>query len=157
MIYQKLKFVFLIQCLCYSILYSQEIIGSGLYEDDLISYLKANYKTNYTLGYTKARDTLYLNIDRINGQVNAIYTNYTVDLPNNGVDPSTFLYENGINCEHIWPQSMYDGDEPLKSDMHALRPAKDNVNSARGNKPYNDILDNQTITWYWQNSQTNNE
>tara|TARA_B100001971_G_C17892547_1_gene383789 strand:+ start:27 stop:617 length:591 start_codon:yes stop_codon:yes gene_type:complete len=40
--------------------------------------------------------------------------------------------------------------------MHALRPCKDNVNSARGNKPFNEVVDTQTITWYWQDSQTSN-
>ena len=40
--------------------------------------------------------------------------------------------------------------------MHALRPCKDNVNSARNNKPFNEITDAQTITWYWQDSQSSN-
>ena len=105
-----------------SLPFGQDVIGEGLYEDELIDFLQGNYKTSTTLGYTDARDTLYLNIDRIDGQVKGIYTNYTVDLPNTGVDPSTHLYENGINCENIWPQSLYEGGEPLKSDMHALRP-----------------------------------
>ena len=133
---------------------SQDVIGEGLYEDELIDFLRENYKTSTTLGYTDARDTMYLRIDRIDGQVKGVYTNYAVDLPATGVDPSTHLYENGINCEHVWPRSMYEGEEPLKSDMHALRPCKDNVNSARGNKPFNEISDSQTITWYWQDGQT---
>ena len=99
---------------------------------------------------------MYLNIDRIDGQVKGVYTNYVVDLPATGVDPSTHLYENGINCEHVWPRSMYEGEEPTKSDMHALRPCKDNVNSARGNKRYSEVPDEQTTTWYWQDSQTSN-
>ena len=135
---------------------SQDVIGEGLYEDELIDFLRENYKTSTTLGYTDARDTMYLRIDRIDGQVKGVYTNYAVDLPDAGVDPSTHLYENGMNCEHVWPQSLYEVGEPLKSDMHALRPCKDNVNSARGNKPFNEISDSQTITWYWQDSQTSN-
>ena len=136
---------------------SQDVIGEGLYEDELIDFLRENYKTSTTLGYTHARDTMYLRIDRIDGQVKGVYTNYAVDLPDTpGVDPSTHLYENGMNCEHVWPQSLYEGGEPIKSDMHALRPCKDNVNSARGNKPFNEISDSQTITWYWQDSQTSN-
>ena len=133
---------------------SQDVIGEGLYEDELIDFLRENYKTSTTLGYTDARDTMYLRIDRINGQVKGVYTNYAVDLPDTGVDPSTHLYENGINCEHVWPQSLYEGGEPIKSDMHALRPCKDNVNSARNNKPFNEVVDAETITWYWQDSQT---
>ena len=139
-----------------SISFGQYVIGDGLYEDELIDFLQENYKTSTTLGYTDARDTMYLRIDRIDGQVKGIYTNYAVDLPETGVDPSTHLYENGMNCEHIWPRSMYEGEEPLKSDMHALRPCKDNVNSARGNKPFNEAVDTETIMWYWLNSQTSN-
>ena len=105
-----------------SIPFAQDIIGSELFEDELIDFLRENYKTTSTLGYTNARDTLYLRIDRIDGQVKGVYTNYAVDLPETGVDPSTHLYENGINCEHVWPSSMYGGQEPLISDMHALRP-----------------------------------
>ena len=142
--------------LIWSFPFGQDAIGDGLYGDELISFLQENYKTSTTLGYTNARDSLYLRIDRIDGQVKGVYTNYAVDLPNTGVDPSTHLYENGINCEHIWPRSMYEGEEPTKSDMHALRPCKDNVNSARGNKPYSEVPDEQTTTWYWQDSQTSN-
>ena len=54
-----------------------------------------------------------------------------------------------MNCEHLWPQSLYEGSSPMKSDMHALRPCKDNVNSSRGNKPYNEINDFLTDTWFW--------
>ena len=136
--------------------FGQDLIGDGLYEDELIDFLQENYKTSTTLGYNHARDTMYLRIDRIDGQVKGVYTNYTVDLPDTGVDPSTHLYENGMNCEHVWPQSLYEGGEPTKSDMHALRPCKDNVNSARGNKPYSEVPDEQTTTWYWQDSQTSN-
>ena len=139
-----------------SVSLGQDVIGDGLYGDELLDFLRENYKTSSTLGYTDARDTMYLRIDRIDGQVKGVYTNYAVDLPDTGVDPSTHLYENGINCEHVWPRSMYEGEEPLKSDMHALRPCKDNVNSARGNKPFNEVIDEQTTTWYWQDNQTSN-
>ena len=134
-----------------SLPFGQDVIGDGLYEEELINFLRANYKTSTTLGYTAARDTMYLRIDRIDGQVKGIYTNYAVDLPDTGVDPSTHLYENGMNCEHVWPQSLYEGDEPIKSDMHALRPCKDNVNSSRGNKPFGENSDSQTDTWFWMN------
>jgi len=137
-------------------LIGQDIIGEGLYEEELIDFLRSNYKTSTTLGYTAARDSLYLRVDRIDNMVKGVYTNYAVELPATGVDPSTYLYENGINCEHVWPQSLYEGSEPTKSDMHILRPCKDNVNSARANKPFNEINDVQVTTWYWLDSQTSN-
>ncbi len=133
-----------------SLPFGQDVIGEGLYEDELIDFLQGNYKTSTTLGYTDARDVMYLEIDREDdGSVYGIYTNYSVFLPESGVDPSTHLYENGMNCEHIWPQSMYEGSDPMKSDMHHLRPSKENVNSSRGNKPFGDNPDSQTDTWYW--------
>ena len=134
-----------------SIALAQDVIGEGLYSSELISFLRTNYKTNSTLGYTACRDTLYLKVDRIEGQVKGVYTNYAVSLPDNGIDPSSHLYENGIDCEHLWPQSMYQGSDPMKSDMHHLRPCKSNVNSSRGNKPYGENLDSNTDTWFWLN------
>ncbi|MBC8310692.1 MAG: endonuclease [Candidatus Marinimicrobia bacterium] len=136
-------------------LWSQENIAEGLSGDALVDYLRTNYKTSSTLGYNAARDELYANVDRVSGQVKGIYTNYAVTLPD-GVDPSTYLYENGMNCEHVWPQSLYSGSEPMKSDMHHLRPCKDNVNSSRGNKPFGEILDSQTDHWYWQSQNSSN-
>ena len=137
-------------------LFSHEVIGEVLNGEDLINYLQNNYTTNSVLSYNNARDILYSEIDKqSNGNVYCIYTNYSTYLPTN-VDPSTHLYENGMDCEHVWPQSMYEGSSPMKSDMHHLRPCKSNVNSSRGNKPFNNINDYNTDTWFWLTYQTNN-
>ena len=37
----------------------------------------------------------------------------------------------------------------MKSDMHHIRPAKQNINSSRGNNPFGEINDPQTNHWYW--------
>ena len=135
-------------------IHAQDVIGEGLTGGQLFNFLVDNYKTSTVLGYDTARDTMYLRIDRHGGEVECIYTEYAMTLPD-GVDPSSYLYNNGsgIDCEHVWPQSMYDEDgvqgNPMKSDMHHLRPSKSNVNSSRGNKPYNEIADQYTNTWYW--------
>jgi len=128
--------------------FSQDIIGEGLLGDDLIDFLIDNYKTSSVLSYNNARDVLYGEVDKINGEVKAVYTNYAVTLPG-GVDPSTHLYENGIDCEHVWPQSMGASQSPMKSDMHHLRPCKTNVNSSRGNSPFGEVNTSQTNHWYW--------
>ena len=88
-------------------LIGQDIIGEGLYEEELIDFLRSNYKTSTTLGYTAARDSLYLRVDRIDNMVKGVYTNYAVELPATGVDPSTYLYENGINCEHVCSSHVF--------------------------------------------------
>ena len=134
--------------------FPQEIIGEGLNGQELIDYVIDNYKTSNVLSYNGARDAMYGYIDNDNGTVQCIYTEYAVDnVPNN--NPRPYVYENGIDCEHLWPQSMYEGTQPMKSDIHHLRPSKSNVNSSRGNKPYNESPDNQTQTWYWLEYQLN--
>ncbi|MBT6870145.1 MAG: hypothetical protein HOA66_01680, partial [Candidatus Marinimicrobia bacterium] len=75
-------------------IWSQENIAEGMTGDDLLDYLRLNYKTSSTLGYDHARDTLYLQIERTNGEVKGVYTHYTAPLPD-GIDPSGYLYVNG--------------------------------------------------------------
>jgi endonuclease I len=92
--------------------------------------------------------TLYAIIDlKAGNQLTGVYSGYTITLDLTQ-DPSTNAYEQGINCEHTFPQSMGAGDEPQKSDMHHLFPCKSNVNSSRGNDPYAEILDEDTEKWY---------
>ncbi len=152
MVYKIKKIIFI---LFFSVGFSQEIIGEGLQGQELIQYLINNYKTSNVLSYNGARDAMYGYIDNENGSVQCIYTEYTVDnVPSD--NPRAYLYENGIDCEHLFPQSMYEGTSPMKSDIHHLRPCKSNVNSSRGNKPYNESNDNQTQTWYWLEYQQSN-
>ena len=149
----KIKKIIII--LFFSVGFSQEIIGEGLQGQELIQYLINNYKTSNVLSYNDARDAMYGYIDNENGSVQCIYTEYTVDnVPSD--NPRAYLYDNGIDCEHLFPQSMYEGTSPMKSDIHHLRPCKSNVNSSRGNKPYNESNDNQTQTWYWLEYQQSN-
>jgi len=141
--------------LLYSCVLTQETIGENLFLDSLIDYVQDNYTTSNVQSYANARDILYSEIDIDNGYVYGIYSNYSVWL-NPNEDPSTHLYENGMDCEHLWPQSLYEGSSPMKSDMHHLRPCKSNVNSSRGNKPFNEIIDYQTDTWFWLNYASSN-
>ena len=139
--------------LFYSLSFSQDTIGENLYLNNLIEFIQDNYTTTDVLSYNGARDVLYGYIDNNNGSVSCIYTNYTVNnIPTN--DPRPVVYNGGIDCEHVWPQSLYSGTSPMKSDLHHLRPAKSNINSSRGNKPYNEIADFETDNWYWLNYST---
>ena len=58
-----------------SFLFNQEVIGEGLYTNELIYYLNQNYKTNSVLSYGNARDILYSEVDNNNGNVYAIAPN----------------------------------------------------------------------------------
>ncbi len=139
---------YIIVFLTSSLLLGRETIGSGLYEDELIGYLRENYKTSSTLSYNDARDVMYSDYDNHDGVVYGVYTNFSVNnVPDN--DPRPTVHDGGLNCEHVWPQSMYEGTYPMKSDLHHLRPSKDNVNSSRSNKPFGESPDSQTNTWFW--------
>lgn len=147
---KKNKFVFILLCclLFGKIAFSQTIIGEGMSGEELKNYVIENYKTTNTLGYDIARDTLYAKIDLKEGnKLIAIYSGYEIILDLTQ-DPSSYAYQNGINCEHSWPQSMGASSEPQKSDMHSLYPCKTNVNSSRGNDPFGEIPDIDADIWY---------
>ncbi len=138
----------LILLLTLSLIYSQPYIGEGLTGTGLMQFLQDNYTPASTLGYTHARDTMYAVIDIQEGnQLSCIYSGYTITLDPT-MDPSTDAYNQGINCEHTFPQSMGAGSEPQKSNMHHLFPCKSNVNSSRGNDPFAEIQDELTSKWY---------
>ena len=65
-------------------------------------------------------------------------TNNVILIYSRRSDPKTsFNISGGWNREHLWPDSYgIDGHVPMYSDLHNLRPADINVNSARGNKFY---------------------
>jgi hypothetical protein len=137
-----------------SVLFSQEEIAPNLHSNELLEYIQNNYTTSSVQSYDNARDILYGTIDNVNGSVYCVYSNFSVQL--NGSDPSSFLYENGMNCEHLWPQSLGAGSGNAQKDMHHLRPCKSNINSTRGNKVFQDINDSLTETWFWLSYSTNN-
>jgi len=131
-----------------------DVIAEDLSGTELFDYIVDNYKTSSTLGYTNCRDVMYSEIDIQPGNIlEGIYTGFSIVL-NLENDPSTDAYNQGINCEHSWPQSQGAGEEPQRSDMHHLFPCKDNVNSSRGNSPFTEINDFEVTQWYLLSDQT---
>ncbi|GAB5520320.1 MAG: hypothetical protein RhofKO_25710 [Rhodothermales bacterium] len=134
-----------------------------LFGSELKAALGATYAPDQTLGYTDGRDTLYARVSSASGSllgnpgsriVRGLYTTYAgfLDLRE---DPSTQLFNIGINAEHVWPQSLGAADEPQRSDMHILYPARANVNSARGNMPYGYVADSEAQAWFLAARTTN--
>ena len=126
---------------------AQTVLYPGLQGDALLDAVRADYTPTRTLGYSLARDRLYQYEQDADGALCGVYSGYCVQLTP-GEDPSTDAFSKGINAEHTWPQSFGAGDEPGRSDMHNLFPARENVNTARGNDPFGEIPDDQTRTWY---------
>jgi len=123
---------------------------------EFLTCLQTNYTPSQTLGYAPARDVLYsaVDVDLSNNELKGVYSGFTILMDySTDPDPSVHAFNMGINAEHIFPQSMGAGDEPARSDMFNLFPSRIEVNSARGNCPFNEILDSDTETWFYTNMQ----
>lgn len=101
-------------------------------EQALKSALSTKLGQNYnSLGYTTARDNMYGNIDNYGGDVTCVYTGRTATFNTRaGANSKNF------NCEHTFPQGMFNSNEPMRSDIHHLFPTDVSANSQRGNDPF---------------------
>ena len=125
---------------------STEIIFPGQTGSTLYEAVSAAYQPTNLKGYDEARSYMYSQIDIENGnEVTCVYTDFTVTLP---TLTSTGAFNEGINTEHVFPQSK--GAFSVPGDLHNLRPTLINVNSDRSSCPFNDIPDNVTSKWYYQ-------
>ena len=149
----RLSFIlFTITCFIYPTnLFGQtDAIGSNLVDASLISFLKTNYYPSSPKNYNTARDSMFISIDvDASDSVRGVYTGLKVKADGSRTPANGSL---SLNTEHSWPQSFYDGGEPMKSDIHHLYPVWSSVNSSRGNHPFAEIADNLTSSWwYWEN------
>ncbi|GAB1545062.1 hypothetical protein NUACC21_77380 [Scytonema sp. NUACC21] len=123
------------------------VLLSELSESALIEELAQEYQPSQKLSYDPARDQMFGVIDNQAGIVTDIYAGFPIRLTGSG-DPSQEADTLGQNTEHVWPQSKGADRGNARSDLHHLFPARKNINSARGNKPFNDIADTDTEKWY---------
>ena len=127
----------------------QEYIAPNLTGENLQQYIFQEYSVSNPLGYSAARDQMYSSIDNVNGQIIGVYTGYTIT-SNNRSD----AFNKGINTEHVWPQGLFDKDEPMRSDIHHLFPTRIEANSARSNYPFDEIPDSQTDKWFYLSNES---
>ncbi|WP_420455932.1 endonuclease [Rubrivirga sp.] len=125
-------------------------VPGGLPNGALLAEIDRDYSPAQTLGYARARDVLYLHEQDTRGALCGLYTDFCVTLPPG--DPSAVAAALGVNAEHVWPQSMGADEEPLKSDLHHLFPARDRVNTSRSNLPFGEIPDDLAEAWYWRDA-----
>ena len=125
----------------------QESLFPGVSGQALVDSLIATYTPDQTLGYGPARDSLYAWENKTYGSLRGVYSGFSIIL-DPLADPSTDAANKGINAEHSWPQSMGAADEPQRSDLQHLFPAKAEVNSARSNDPFGEIPDANADAWY---------
>ena len=143
-----MKNIIIFTFITFNLIKAQSTIGPSNTRTNLFNFLINNYTTSNTLSYNNARDVMYSIIDlRSDNTLKGIYTNYTITIdPSQDPRPQTNALN--MNCEHSWPQSMGASGSPQKSDMHHLYPTRGNVNSSRGNKPFDEINDDQTDKWW---------
>jgi endonuclease I len=118
----------------------------------LIASLISAYKSTTNLGYDAGRDTMYGVIDKLNDSLECVYCGYKIWMDPTQ-DPSTWAYDNDINCEHSWPQSLL-SSSTAEGDLHHLFPTETQVNGDRGNYPFAEINDASTTYWYYNNNRT---
>jgi len=120
-----------------------DVKGSGQYssyytstfdlsEEDLKKELKSIVSSGYkNLGYNGARDAMYGSIDNKSGKVECVYTGRQATF-----NTRSGANSNSFNCEHTWPQSLFNKNEPERADIHHLFPTDVNSNSRRSNYPF---------------------
>jgi endonuclease I len=108
-----------------------------LSEELLKAELKSIISKSYvSLGYNTARDHMYATIDNVGGNVTCVYTGRTAKFSTRSEATNA-----NFNCEHTWPQSLFNSNEPEKSDIHHLFPTYSYANSQRGNLPFDVVSD----------------
>jgi hypothetical protein len=117
----------------------------------LVDELAEKYTPSKILSYDRARDQMFGIIDNQAGIVTDIYASYPIRLIGRG-DPSQEAGKLKVNTEHVWPQSKGANKGNAQGDLHHLFPAREDINSDRGNKPFDDIADTTTKKWYRNNT-----
>jgi hypothetical protein len=122
----------------------------NLYDAQLRSVLTQLISGHTSLGYNLARDKMFMEFDnqRVNGQgaaQNTIECVYTGRLAVGYTDRTDAFNRFSINTEHTWPQSNFNEQEPMKSDLYHLFPTDVTANSIRANYPFGKVVSN--VTW----------
>ena len=159
------KGIFVITLVTFLILSVQEKIYCQYHQEvlpdltgiELLDALVNQYKPVNVLSYSQARRQMYTKIYNTNDSLECVYSGHKLYVSQNDPDPIQTLImngsPNGINCEHTFPQSMGAGDGNARSDMFHLYPCRSEVNSARGNYPFDEINDSSTDRWFINNTE----
>ncbi|TNE71240.1 T9SS type A sorting domain-containing protein [bacterium] len=146
--------VLMFLCACFVQQSMAQTIFPGSTGSTLQTELRSAYYPTSVYSYNRARDTLYARIDRHNDTLECVYTGKKISYTYAEGDASTVAFNKGINAEHTWPQSYYNSESPMVSDLHQLYPAWDVANSTRNNHPFAEIDDNNTATWLYNGTTT---
>jgi len=128
--------------------WAQTTVCPGQEGEAAIQCIQTQYSPASTLGYDDARELMYLELDaNASNEVSGIYSGYTVTITDTD-DPIGDAFQQDVNAEHLYPQSKGASDEPQRSDLHSLYPARAQVNSARGNISFAPVSESDADRWY---------
>ena len=134
-------------CLMVTPVFALELFPN-LSNEALRAQLAKEFNVENSLGYNKARDYMFSELDNDNGVVFGIYSGFEWPVSPNSATPRQDAYQNGkgLNTEHSWPRSK--GAKGIAdSDLHHLFPTRVKVNERRGSSPFAEIDDSQTKWW----------
>lgn len=109
----------------------------GLVDEPLKAALKTFVSTGaISLGYDAARDKMFETVDDYGGDtIQCVYIGRKIHAANR-----TTAQNLGFNTEHTWPQSFFNENEPMKSDLHHLFPTDAEPNNRRANYPFGFVV-----------------
>lgn len=127
--------------------------GAELFQA-LHTIVSRNHKA---LGYGEARAYMYSTVDNFNNRVRPGLVDVYSDLfiPGSGGNGNNYREQGDqnrdgtagdfINCEHTWPQSFFNKQLPMVSDMHHLFPTLSKPNGMRGHHPFGMASEGQVV------------
>ncbi len=128
----------------------------NFYDTQLKQALTTLTSGHTSLGYNLARDKMFMEIDneKVNGQgalqntLECVYTGREAVGYTSRSDAQTNY---NFNTEHSWPQSTFNQDEPMRSDLNHLFPTDETANGIRGNLPFGKVVSG--VNWQVGGSQ----
>ncbi|MDH3252945.1 MAG: endonuclease, partial [Ignavibacteria bacterium] len=113
----------------------------NLWENELKDALLALIMNQTVLTYSPARDRMFETIDDPAGTdtIECVYTGRRIRASTRQQAQSQ-----SFNTEHSWPQSKFNSEEPMLSDLHHLFPTDSAANSARSNFAFAPVISNIT-------------
>lgn len=135
--------LFIIALLCGAYIKAQDPTPpTDITGEELRDWLKDNWYTPWhnDLGYGPAREAMFGSIDAEAGLIECVYSGFT-----QAAETTTF--PDPMNTEHTVPQSFFNSQTPMRSDIHHLFPTHQQANSTRGSIPYGEVNDNAADEW----------
>jgi len=112
----------------------------NLWGADLLNKLRYLISNHQSFSYKNARKILWTGPDRINGNVECIYTGKIKQIDD---EPDfAVIDQEGFNTEHVWARAYGADDEPELSDMFHIYPTEKTSNTKRDNYPFDYVVSN---------------